>query len=272
MIRLRSTKLLSGVSTLAVLASLGAVAPANAAIVFSGVNIWPVYTNTSVADQISVTTLSTLNSDAPLGTAPDLGNSIINQFNMSGAGDKILLNDGALAGGFLNQSGFTIASTNADAIDILNHAVIAGAINNSGVLSGGSNGVEINNSRVLRGMFNDIGASITGGVNGVAIIADSSYIGGISNEGNITGTAGDGIRMGGVNTDFLSGITNYAPGVITSNGAAAAAIDIGFGGPISSFEDAATSRTRDSRAPCGVSDTRPSVAPPSTRSTRRTRE
>ena len=81
MIRLRSTKLLSGVSALAVLTCMAAT-PAQAATTFTGVNIFPVFTNTAETDTITVSAHATVNSDDTTG-APDLGNSIINQINMT---------------------------------------------------------------------------------------------------------------------------------------------------------------------------------------------
>ena len=235
MIRLRSTKLLSGVSTLAVLTCMAAT-PAQAATTFTGVNIFPVFTNTAETDTITVSAHATVNSDDTTG-APDLGNSIINQINMTGTGNKITVDDSVLAGGINNNAGFSITSSDLDAILFTNHAVMAGGLINSGTLSGGTNGVEVNNSHILRGFFNDVGATIVGATNGIAIVNNSSFLGGISNEGAITGTSGDGIRMGGVNTDFFGGITNYASGAITGNGAGAAGIDMGFGGAISNVVD-----------------------------------
>jgi fibronectin-binding autotransporter adhesin len=235
MIRLRSTKLLSGVSAIAVLTMLG-VAPAHAALTFSGVNLYPPIVNTAESDTITVDTLALINSDDQTGS-PDQGNSITNEIDMSGAGDKITIDDATLAGGILNRTGVTITSTDAAAVLLTNTAVMGGALINQGNLAGGTNGFEVNNSHVIRGMFNDVGATITGATNGVAIVNDSSWLGGISNEGSISGVGGDGVRMAGTLTDFAGGITNFEGGVFSGKGATAAGIDIGFGGAISSFTD-----------------------------------
>src|SRR5690349_9626992 len=111
MIRLRSTKLLSGVSAIAVLTMLGA-APAHAALTFSGVNLYPPIVNTAETDTITVDTLALINSDDTTGR-PDQGNSITNEIDMSGAGDKITVNNATLAGGILNRTGVTITSSDA---------------------------------------------------------------------------------------------------------------------------------------------------------------
>ncbi len=231
MIRLRSTKLLSGVSALAVVASLGAIGSASAATTFTGANLFPPFDNTAEATSIAVTAHAVMNSDSAV--EPDDGNSITNDFAMSGAGDKILINDSVLTGSILNNN--AIVSSNADGIDVTNFSVIVGTINNGGLLQGGTNGLEINQSVLVGGIFNNIGATITGTNNGIIILNDAAVLGGISNEGAITGTSGDGIRMTGANVDFVGGITNFASGTITGHGTNNAAIDIGFPAQTSSF-------------------------------------
>jgi uncharacterized protein with beta-barrel porin domain len=236
MIRLRSTKLLSGVSAVAVLAMLGAVTPAHADLTFSGVNLYPPIVNTAETNLILVDTFALINSDDATGS-PDQGNSIINEIDMSGAGDKITVDNATLAGGILNRAGVTITSSDLAALLLTNQAVMGGGLVNLGNLVGGTNAFEVDNSHVVRGMFNGVGATMTGATNGVAIVNDSVWLNGIFNEGAITGNGGDGLRIAGTATDFAGGITNFATGVFSGKGATAAGINIGFGGPISDFFD-----------------------------------
>ena len=162
MIRLRSTKLLSGVSTLAVMASINAAQPALAAQAFTGPGLFAPYVNSQI-DAITVTNHAVMNSDSPI--EPDDGNSITNAIAMGGAGAKITIDDSVLTGGILNTG--SIVSSNADGIDVTNFSVVVGTINNGGLLQGGTNGLEVNQSTLVGGIFNNIGATITGTNNGI---------------------------------------------------------------------------------------------------------
>ena len=232
MIRLRSTKLLSGVSAVAVITALATAAPALASQTFTGPDLFSPYTNNQT-DFVLITTDAVMNSDGVVD--PEDGNSFINAIAMSGAGDKLAIDDSALLGGILNTG--SMVSTDADGIDIRNDSIVVGTINNQGLIQGGTgnSGIELNDSVLVGGIFNGKGATITGAANGIYILNDSTFVGGISNEGAITGSGGDGIQMSGANVDFIGGIRNFESGVITGNGAASAAIDIGFPVATSSF-------------------------------------
>ncbi len=228
MLRIRSTRLLSGVSAIAMIASAGAISPASAGQTFTGPNLFPFYVNT----QTDFIKLDGTGGQAVLGSDNaidvDEGNSIINNLAMSGVGDKINIQTSVLTGGILNNASGSIVSSNADGIDVNNNSVIAGTIINNGLIQGNVRGITINGSTVIGGILNNASASIIGGAtsDGIQFSNGATFLGGISNAGLVS-AGSDGIDINSNTVNFVGGITNSGTIRQTVAGVTHAAIEIG---------------------------------------------
>lgn len=227
MIRIRSQKLLSGVSTLAVLASLGVVSPALADQTVSGAGLFAPITNAGADDFILVDTGATIDVNGS-------GHSIINSGTLTNATDAIDINAANLLGNIWNSG--TVNSTGEDGIQLQAGAVVVGAIINTGtgqILGGaGDQGIEILNAVLAGGIQNNGAASqIIGATDGIQLIGNSVLgnallANSIINSGTIAGTAGDGISVDDVDIDIKGDITNNATGTISAAGAGNVAINL----------------------------------------------
>ncbi|MEQ1864321.1 MAG: autotransporter domain-containing protein, partial [Micropepsaceae bacterium] len=220
MIRIRSQKLLSGVSTLAVLASFGAVDPVLAAA-YTGPGLIVPITNAGTDTVVTVTGPVVVNLDG-------LGNSITNTGTVTSAASTLVIDAAEIWGNVFNSgTASRIVATGAfDGISLVNFANVDGAIKNEGLISGGQDGIEINGSVVHGGIQNNGTASqILGVANAILITGDSVVAGGITNAGTIAGSAGNGISFQDADIDFQGNITNAATGTIQAT-AGNAAIDL----------------------------------------------
>jgi outer membrane autotransporter protein len=214
MIRLRSQKLLSGVSTVAVLAAFGIANPALATDqTVTGPGFFPDI-DTIVTDTFVLVDTATVDEDA-------LGNSITNTFDVTQAGPTVDITASVLLGNIWNSGTFN--STTATGILIEgNSVVVGGIVNSGGHILGSANGILVDGSDVLGGIQNTgSGSQIVGGTDGIQFTGDSLIIGGISNGGTISGSA-NGIHFNDALIDFIGDITNSATGRILSTGGTAA--------------------------------------------------
>lgn len=219
MIRIRSQKLLSGVSTLAMLASFGIANPAMATDqTFTGPGIFPEINTIATDTFILVQTGAVIDDDNADPTI--IGNSLTNTFNITQAGDVVDINASVLLGNILNSGTFN--STADDGIQLQGFAVVAGGIFNSGRILGGAGagdaGIEIDASVLAGGIHNTSATSRIIGNTGIAFLNNSVIEGGITNAGTIQGTAAAGISFTDADIDFKGGITNSAGGTIIGAG------------------------------------------------------
>lgn len=202
--RRQATKLLSGVSALAVITALSLAGRA-AADTVTGPLPSDAYINNGTAhnttDHVDITTDATLDVDGN-------NDSFFNNLTMSFAGPNLLIDDSFLMGDIVNQGSMTATAGNA--IDILNDSQIDGGIfNGAGHTIDGSAGYGISitdNSTVGQGIHND--GTISGGTGGIFLGLNSEIFGGIDNAGTITGASG--IVMTGNALELRGGITNHA--------------------------------------------------------------
>lgn len=254
MIRLRSQKLLSGVSTLAVLATFGMVDPVLADTISGPGNVDAI-TTPDLTDLGPVT----IDSDAnvlsaggrsffnPLGTIlaggastaltiedSVLQGSITNAGSITSTLDAININDAIVKGGFINTG---VLDVDGDGLE-LDEVVFSGGINNSGTIDAGGTGIYLDDDGIFTGGILNSGLIITGN-DGIYIDTDWSFAGGINNTGTIdAGSEGisidadsfsGGIANSGLITAsdtgiywngsvFTGGINNTATGTIYSDG------------------------------------------------------
>ncbi len=205
MIRIRSKKLLSGVSTLAVMAAFGAMvepALAGQTITAAG-NPNPPVTNAVSDDFIDIQAGSFVQADGSNRSVLNTG-TLTSFLNITSA---------TLVGGISNTgtilgSGLNIAGSN-----------IGGSIVNTGTINGGTpDGIFLNNTILSGGIQNNgTTALIQGVTDGIVITGNTVVLGGISNQGSIVGfgtSNADGIDIQGAAVVFNGGITNASGAVI----------------------------------------------------------
>lgn len=208
MIRLRSQKLLSGVSGLAVLASFGLVSPALAAPTYPG----PTNYDPIVNDQSGAGSTVLIGPDATVRANATTNDSFFNNLTMTGAGIKLRVQDSYLLGDIENTG--TMQSSTADGISIDSDSQIDGRIFNSGLIQGVGAGIEIITDSTVAGGINNTG-SIIGTSDGISLGLNSEIFGGIVNSGRIVGTADAGIDIDNANAEFFGGIINNGGATIT---------------------------------------------------------
>ncbi len=203
MIRIRSNKLLSGVSTLAVMAAFGAAfQPVHAAplVIPAGPNPPVVVTGN--------TTSSVTISPGAIVAADGSGNSFTNSGSIFGANTALSINQAILSGGISNTNDMF---GNLYGINIFSNSLVGGGISNSGSIAGSNTGIWINNSFVDGSITNSSTGVIAGGTGGLNLSGTTVIDGDITNDGAISGTfgvqlAGSTVLTGGiVNTGAISG-------------------------------------------------------------------
>ena len=191
---MRTKSLLSGVSTLAIVAALGSAA--QAADTKSGPNTIGPYTNAQT-DSVTFNTDLTVQADATTG------DSFYNSLSMSAAGANLTIDDSFLLGDIVNAG--TMTSTGGIAIDILNDSQVGGELFNSGGILGNTIGISlVGDSTIGRGIRNT--GSITGGSTAVLLGDDSEIFAGITNAGYIAGNIG--INVTDAQAELQGGINN----------------------------------------------------------------
>jgi uncharacterized protein with beta-barrel porin domain len=215
MFRTRSHKLLSGVSTLAVLATFGAVDPVLAAgTTVTGPGFF-VNIDTTVTNPPGTTAgnndFIVVESDAIITTSG--GRSFFNASTVNvgvAAATAVLIDDSVLQGTFVNAG--TITGTTNGVFSTL--ARLEDAFSNTGTITGTAGaGLFIDDSDWLGGIANT-GGTIAGATAGIFVDNGSFVSGGINNTGSITATAGNGITIDASNV--TGGITNS--GLVSGTG------------------------------------------------------
>lgn len=212
--RVRS-RILSGVSVISILASLGAISPALAADTLSGPGTFDPYVN---AETDSVT----IDQDATVRADDATNDSFFNNLTMNDAGANLTVDDSFLLGDIVNNGSMT-GGTNAITID--NDSQIGGGIFNTGLIDGATDGIFIDvDSTVAGGILNS--GTILGGSTAIYLGDDSEIFGGITNTGGLI-EGGRGIHVADAEAELLDGITNDANATI--RGTATAAIEFAGG-------------------------------------------
>lgn len=226
MIRLRSQKLLSGVSTLAMLAAFGMADPvlAGQTITAAG-NPNPPVTNAVSDDFIDIQAGAVVQADGQFL-------SIFNSGTLTSflGVDNAVLQGGISNTGLIEGSGLFVVNnsfvdgdiTNSGTIDasgvalLFEDSVLDGGITNSGLITGTSTGLQITNSTILGNIVNEgdiIGNTVGLGIDG------STVQGAVTNEGSIEGNAAlfinDTVITGGIqNTGTSSSIIGTSAGIL----------------------------------------------------------
>lgn len=211
--RVRS-RILSGVSLVSLLASVGAVGPATAADTLSGPAVFGPYVNAET-DSVTIEQDATVQADAN-------NDSFFNNLTMNDAGANLTVDDSYLLGNIVNQ-GSMIGGTNA--INIVNDSQIGGGIFNAGLIDGWTDGIVIDDDSTVAGGIHNTGTIIAGST-AILLGDDSEILGGITNSGLIEG--GLGINVSDAEAELHGGILNAAGAVI--RGTTTAAIE--FSGAI----------------------------------------
>lgn len=220
MLRIRSKRLLSGASAIALIAGVGMVGTATAAETFPGPLTTPPITNDQT-DTVTINANATIDKNAGTNAsntaASTNGDSFFNNLTMTGAGTKLLIDDSYLLGDIENTG--TMLSTDSEGIFIGKDSQVGGRLFNSGLIQGGgagNHGVELaNDSTIAGGIVNTGTIQGLGGVlsDGISVGTNSEIFGGIYNSGLISGFS-DGIAFDGTAIDFFGGITNTSSGTI----------------------------------------------------------
>lgn len=193
--RARSSKLLSGASVIAVVAALGAVAPASADQTISGPLPSNAVTTVAGDNTVVINTNATVYADAN-------GDSFYNGLIMNAPADALQVDSSALFGAITN-AGQMLAVNNAIAVQA--NSQVDGGFSNTGTLSGGQYGFALDgDSSIDNGFLND--GTITGGTAGIFLGLNSDINGGLANSGLISGAIG--INMAGNAFELRGGITN----------------------------------------------------------------
>lgn len=221
MIRIRSKKLLSGVSTLAVMAAFGTMiepALAGQTITAAGNPNAPVVNAAPTSDDFI---------DIQAGSFVLADGSGVSLFNSGTLTSFVNITTATLAGGVSNTgtilgSGLNISGSN-----------IGGAIVNTGTINGNfPDGIFLNNS-ILNGGIQNNGATalIQGVTDGIVLAGNTVLLGGISNQGSIVGLGtdfADAIDIQGAGVVVNGGITNASGAVIQALvGSSGRAINLG---------------------------------------------
>ncbi|MBP6014978.1 MAG: autotransporter domain-containing protein [Alphaproteobacteria bacterium] len=206
--RSQATKLLSGVSALAVITALSLAGPASAASV-TGPLPSDAFINDGTAN--NVTDFVAITADATLDVDANNDSFFNNLTMLNAAGPVLTVDDSFLLGDIVNQGSMTASTGNA--IDILNDSQIDGGIFNGvgDTITGAGYGISITGaSTVGQGIHND--GTISGTTGGIFLGLNSEIYGGIDNTGTITG--GSGIVMSGAAVELRGGITNHEGALI----------------------------------------------------------
>jgi outer membrane autotransporter protein len=155
--------------------------------------------------------------------------AIVNSGLISGTGAGISLQSGSsIARGISNSVGGTISGAVAG-ISVNSASTIAGGITNSGKIAGANDGILTSGvGSTIKGVNNAVGAVISGGEVGIALVAQSTISGAIINSGTIAGSqyAIDALSTvsGGVLNSAVIAARNYS--IDTPAMASLEAIDI----------------------------------------------
>jgi len=214
-------RLLSGVSFIALVSTIGAASAAenfpagvNAARTIvadtDGINVQAGAVVFTDADGNSIVVADGVTVSDPANTAVSIsGATLLGTFVNDGviisnvAGDGINANGSSLLGGIVNTG---VISGTSDGID-LEAVTLAGGINNSGTINAGDAGIEIDSATLFAGGIINTG-TIAGG-NGIAVTGNSIFSDGIDNQagGLIQGDGSAGI-VAFAGTTFDGGIRN----------------------------------------------------------------
>jgi uncharacterized protein with beta-barrel porin domain len=201
--RARSSKLLSGVSLMAVVAAFASAGHASAAA-FTG----PFWTDPIINADPASTTIT-----ANAKVLHDANNDSF--YNGIGMVD-LTVDASYLSGAIHNAAAGTI--TTGVGIVIQNFSQIDGGIWNEGTIDGTTSGITIDTGSAVEVQFLNDG-SISGAVNGVLLGANSAINGGVTNNGDITGATG--FNMSGATSEIRGGIANTSGASIVGTTAAA---------------------------------------------------
>jgi uncharacterized protein with beta-barrel porin domain len=214
-----SRRLLSGVSFIALVSTIGV---ASAAEVFpAGIN--PAETIVANTDSIDVQPGAIVLTDIDGASITIAGGvSVIDPTSTA-----VLINNGILLGTFVNNGIITGGNSGTeDAIHIVGASQLLGGVVNTGTITGFSDGFDMQSSTLAGGFVNTgvIQAGDFGTAAAIEIDDASLFSGGITNTGALLGEYGINIRDG---STFSGGIDNQAGGVIAASGGAGISITNG---------------------------------------------
>ncbi len=141
-------------------------------------------------------TISSAGSEAAVSVSGFAIDNVTNKGNISGTGTGLDINTGAQRVVINNDSGATISSTTANAVNIQS---LLGDFNNNGNIIGAENGIYVSESSSAVNITN----TSTGVIKGKTGLSSQTGIG-INNSGAIIGTSGDAITLGTGNTKILN--------------------------------------------------------------------
>lgn len=224
MIRLRTQKLLSGVSALAALMTFGAVGAQAAGTTISGPGVKDAI-NTQTDTTAGTRDFVTIDTNADVGVDGS-GRSFYNPrttpglISIGSGSTGLLVQNSTLEGSIENGGVIFSSATNAINLDT---SVVLGGIKNSGSIYAltGDDGIQVNNSTLSGGIYNTLDAEIRASDDGIFIESDSVVTGGITNAGLIASTtsgSGSGTSGFGNGINITSGVS-FSGGIInTING------------------------------------------------------
>lgn len=132
-------------------------------------------------------TISSAGSEAAVSVSGFAIDNVTNKGNISGTGTGLDINTGAQRVVINNDSGATISSTTANAVNIQS---LLGDFNNNGNIIGAENGIYVSESSSAVNITN----TSTGVIKGKTGLSSQTGIG-INNSGAIIGTSGDAIAL-----------------------------------------------------------------------------
>jgi uncharacterized protein with beta-barrel porin domain len=232
MLRIRSTRLLSGVSAIAVIAGAGMLSPVMADPTYHGPITYQPITNDQFGSGATVTIDLDATIDRNGGTNPSNtsastnGDSFYNGLSMTGLGAKLTVDDSFLVGDIENVNIMT--SSDSTAILIGNDSQIGGRLFNSGTIGStgaGTDGILVTADSTIGGGIANVGTIFSGTGTGDAIDIGlrSEVFSGIFNSGVIEGSHA-GIDISDIDADLRGGINNSGTILSHNGGVSGAAI------------------------------------------------
>jgi hypothetical protein len=209
--RVRS-RILSGVSLISLLASVGADGPATAADTLSGPGVFDPYVNAET-DTVTIDQDATVNADAN-------NDSFINALSMSDAATILTIDDSYLVGDIVNHGSMVSSADNG--IDILNDSQVDGSNLNTGLIDAEVGIFIDDDSSVAGGILNE--GSIVAVSSAILLGDDSEILGGITNTGGLI-QGGIGINVADAEAELHGGITNNVSSTIRGTTTAAIQFD-----------------------------------------------
>ena len=145
------------------------------------------------------------------GTIHGAAHGIFNAGTVSGF-NGILVKNGTLSGG-IDNTGTLIGLLGGIAIESTSN--VSGGIANTGVIHGNTYGILVDPATITGGIQNAVGATISGGPSGIAILTNSVLQGGIDNKGLISGSS-IGIDNAGTISGASAAINVHSGGSIVN--------------------------------------------------------